>query len=228
MPRDDTRVTDGPQRRPTGVPRTPSDDETLAALLRGEEAAFASLVRRHHATMVRVALRHVRERATAEEVVQEAWLGFLEGLERFAGRASLGTYLCAIVVNQARTRAVREARSVPFSALAAPSAGDVREPGPDELLAPGRWSSSPEATRPGAPERALATAETLGAVRTAIDGLPERQRRVILLRDVHGMTSAEAQEALGVSEGNQRVLLHRARRGVREAVQRRLGEVEAL
>ena len=199
------------------------DDARLVAALRaGDEQAFAVLVRRYGGLMLRVARLYVPSRAVAEEVVQEAWLGVLRGLERFEGRSSLRTWLLHIVANLARTRAVREARSIPFSALAGaeleaegPSVPPERFRGPQDRWA-GHWTTLPEPWN--RPEHELLSAETRAQIVLAIDALPEQQRRVITLRDVEGCSAAEVCNVLELSETNQRVLLHRARTKVRQAL----------
>jgi RNA polymerase sigma-70 factor (ECF subfamily) len=203
-----------------------ADLELVARLLDGDEAAFASLVRRHHAAMVGVAAAYVGgDRAVAEEVAQDAWLGMLRQLGRFEGRSSLRTWLFRILVNTAKTRGRRERRSVPFSALAGPEEPAVA---PERFLPAGeRWAghwASPPEDWGGLPEERLASKETVAVVRRTIDGLPDGQRAVITLRDVEGWPAAEVCELLGVTEGNQRVLLHRARSRVRRALERHLEE----
>ena len=196
--------------------------ELLGALRRGDERAFTTLVDLHGAGMLRLARAYVRDRDVAEEVVQEAWIGVLRGIDRFEGRSSLRTWLFRIVANLARTRAVREARSVPLSALAAadveeegPSVPPERFRGPEDRWA-GHWAIPPEPW--GRPEQALLSAETRARVAAAIDALPGMQRRVITLRDVEGWSAKEVCNVLELSETNQRVLLHRARTKVRHAL----------
>ena len=202
---------------------TLSDDQLLAALKRGDETAFAALVERHQPLMLRVAGRYVRDRAVAEEVVQETWLGVLNGLDRFEGRASLKTWIFRILTNRALTRGERERRCVPFSALGGDddegSAVDPDRFRPEGDRWPGHWWSSPS-NWDALPEDRLLAGETLEIIERAIAALPERQNRVIVLRDVAGWSSEEVCDALAISEANQRVLLHRARskvRGVLEA-----------
>jgi RNA polymerase sigma-70 factor (ECF subfamily) len=202
------------------APAPAPDAALLAALRRGEEAAFAFLVERDHAVLVGVAYGFVRNRAIAEEVAQESWLAFLQGIDRFEGRASVRTFVCAIVANKARTRAQREARSIPMSALEArggdPRAGErLLERERDRV--PSGWSAA-SARHADSPERRLLGSETMDVLQAAIAVLPERQRRVLVLRDVHGLSSAQACAALGLTEGNQRVLLHRARVRIRSVV----------
>jgi RNA polymerase sigma-70 factor (ECF subfamily) len=199
-----------------------SDEELLAALRAGDEQAFMELVDEWHSLMVRVARSHVPTLAVAEEVVQETWLGVLEGLDRFEGRSSLKTWVFRILVNRGITRGERERRTVPFSSLVSDDVGH-EEPAvdPDRFLG-GAWNAPAGlAPRPwsDSPERLAIESETVGHVRAAIDELPEAQRAVIVLRDVAGFTAEEACDLLGVSNGNQRVLLHRARSGVRSRVE---------
>ena len=200
----------------TTVPSV-DERELLASLRAGDERAFAALVDLHGAAMLRVARLYVRDRAAAEEAVQEAWLGVLRGIERFEGRSSLRTWLLRIVANVARTKGVREARSVPFSALGddVPSVPEDRFRGGEDRWA-GHWSEPPEEW--GRPEQALLSAETRAQLAAAIDALPDAQRQVISLRDVEGWSSDEVCNVLGLSETNQRVLLHRARTKVRAAL----------
>ena len=191
-----------------------SEDARLVDGLRaGDEEAFRRLMRLYGGSMLRVAQMYVSTGALAEEVVQDAWVGVLRGIERFEGRSSLKTWLFRIVANTAKTRGARESRSVPFSALA----GDDEEPvdpdrflGPDERF-PGHWAAPPEG-------RVLAD-EAMGVVERAIERLPPAQRAVITLRDIQGFSSEEVRNALDVTETNQRVLLHRARSKVRSALE---------
>ncbi len=201
--------------------------ELLGALRRGEEAAFVQLVEALHGSMLRLAMVHVGDRAVAEEVVQDAWLGVLQQLDRFEGRSSLKTWVLRITSNRAKTRAVRERRTVPFSALAGP-AEEADEPAvdPDRFLPAGyRWAghwASPPASWRDLPEDRLLARETMAEVEQAVDRLPVAQRAVLVLRDVEGLTAAEACELLGLTEGNQRVLLHRGRSKVRATLERYL------
>jgi RNA polymerase sigma-70 factor (ECF subfamily) len=192
----------------------------LERLRAGDEAAFEALVARHYATMLAVAQTYVKGRAVAEEVVQEAWLGVIKGLNRFEGRSSLKTWILSILVNQAKTRGAREARSIPFTTLE----GDEPAVDPDRFRAagesyPGHWRAFPGDWGRSA-AAAVQDRETLRLVMGAIDELPVAQRTVIRMRDVAGYSSDEVCAALDVSEGNQRVLLHRARSRVRAALER--------
>lgn len=202
---------------------SPEDLRTVEALRAGDERVFRELIERYTASMIRVALMYVRTRAVAEEVVQDTWIGVLGSLPRFEGRSSLRTWIFRILANQARTRARREARSVPFSSLAGPGEdGPTVDPdrflGADHPAFPGHWASPPRSWD-GMPEQELLAGETRERVQDAIDMLPASQRAVISLRDVEGWSSPEVCDLLDISEGNQRVLLHRARAKVREALE---------
>jgi RNA polymerase sigma-70 factor (ECF subfamily) len=195
------------------------DTELLAGLRAGDERAFAELVARHGTALLRHARTFVQSTAAAEDVVQETWLAVVTGVERFEGRALLRTWLYGIVANRARTRAGRERRSVPFSALAANELEEDLRAVAAELVhrndrAAGRWASPPEPW----PEEQVQSRETLAAVAAAIAQLPAVQREVVRLRDVEGWDGAEVCAALSLSAGNQRVLLHRGRARVRAAI----------
>jgi RNA polymerase sigma-70 factor (ECF subfamily) len=201
---------------------SPEDARLVEGLRAGDEAAFAALMREYGAGMLRVAQMYVSSRAVAEEVVQEAWLGVLRGIGRFEGRSSLKTWLFRIVANTAKTRGVREARSIPFSALA-DERDDEPSVDPDRFLGagerfPGHWAVPPESWA-GAPEGRLLAEEALDVIERQIERLPPAQRAVITMRDVQGFTSEEVCNALDVTETNQRVLLHRARSKVRNALE---------
>ncbi len=201
--------------------RAPDRDAGLICALReGDERAFSELVRRYHGAMLRVASAHVRSNAIAEEVVQDAWLAVIEGLARFEGRSSFRTWLFTIVSNRAKTRGVREARSLPFSALAREDDDDARTVDADRFDGDGHWREPPAEWRD--PEQRLRSLEGFALARKAIESLPEAQRAVITLRDVEGLSSEEVCAALGLSDGNQRVLLHRARAKVRRALEAHL------
>lgn len=206
---------------PKGPPLLTQDERRLVAALRaGGERAFVELVDRHAASMLRVARLYVSSRAVAEEVVQEAFLGVVAGIGRFEGRSSLRTWVFRILTNCAKTRGARESRSVPFSAFVEPGEPTVD---PDRFLDgshrwAGHWASSP-ARFDTLPEERLLAGETRRLVGDTIATLPPAQRAVITLRDVEGWEAAEVCECLQVSEGNQRVLLHRARARVRERLE---------
>ena len=203
---------------------TDGDRELLQALRAGAPDAFLELVKRYHGALVRTALAYVRERGLAEDVVQESWIAILKGLDRFEGRSSLRTWIFRIVVYQAKSRARRERRTVPISALddtqLQPSVDPARFRSPGERWA-GHWLVGPSSWGPDASAR-LMTRETFQVIRQALDTLPHLQQVVMSLRDLHGWSSAEVSEALEISRGNQRVLLHRARSRVRGALERYL------
>jgi RNA polymerase sigma-70 factor (ECF subfamily) len=207
------------------VPRSAqlADDATVVdALRRGDEATFTDLVNAYSTQLLRLAQDFVRTRSVAEEVVQETWLAVLNGIDRFEGRASLKTWVYRILVNKAKTRGVREARTVPFSALApdddGPAVPEERFRGADDQW-PGHWASPP---RPldTVPEERLLAREARARIAQALETLPDSQRVVVTLRDVAGWESEEVCDALGLSEGNQRVLLHRGRAKLRAALER--------
>ena len=207
----------------------PSMDEAsvLDSLRAGEEAAFTWLVDQYHPSLVRLARLFVQDETVAEELAQETWLALLQGLDRFEGRSSLKTWIFTILTNKAKTRGQREKRTVSLSDLEA------------ELHAATQPTVDPERfnltqaqgdrhhwvwpTRPASwtaiPEETLLSQETMGLIRQAIDGLPENQRLVITLRDIQEFSTEEVCNVLGISETNQRVLLHRARAKVRQALE---------
>jgi len=200
------------------------DGALVAALRRGDADVFAAVVDRHSPAMIRVAMAYVPSRAAAEEAVQEAWIGVMRGIDGFEGRASLKTWIFRILTNVAMRSGARERRSVPFSALA--EAEDTGEPAvdPDRFLPadhelyPGHWATMP--ARWPTPEEGLLAGETREVIAAAIAELPVAQRTVISLRDLEGWSSEEVCEALEITAGNQRILLHRARSRVRNAVER--------
>jgi RNA polymerase sigma-70 factor (ECF subfamily) len=205
----------------------PMDDATLLlALKEGDEQAFLVLVDTWGPWMMRLARTHVATDAQAEEVVQEAWLGILRGLDKFAGRSSLKTWAYRIVSNIAKTKGIREGRSVPFSSVA-PLDDDGPAVDPDRFRPlddqyPNNWQTPPQRW----PEQRLTDAETRDHALAAIVALPPRQREVITLRDIEGFSSEEACHALDISEANQRVLLHRARSKVRAALEHHFDAVQ--
>ena len=198
----------------------------VAALRRREEAAFVALVRRYNGLMLRVARAQLGQ-AAAEEVVQETWLAVIKGIDSFEGRSSLRTWMFRILTYQAWARLERDGRQIPFSALAS---ADAAAPDPsvdpsrffprDHVPRPFFWQSDPREW----PEEALLAAEVRSVIGAAVEALPASQRVVISLRDLEGWTPNEVCEALQISEGNQRVLLHRARSRVRGALDRYLGD----
>ncbi len=205
----------------TPIGRVDRDADILARLRAGDEAAYAEIVRRYHGALVRVAAAHVRSAGLAEEIAQDAWLAVLNGIARFEGRSSFRTWLFTIAANLAKTRGAREARSVPFSALARDESEQERPVEEGRFQADGHWSEPPAEWRD--PESRLRSSETLARIERVIAELPEAQRTVITLRDVRGLDADEVCRALGISDGNQRVLLHRARAKVRRLLEAELG-----
>jgi RNA polymerase sigma-70 factor, ECF subfamily len=197
----------------------------VTALRNGDESAFTALIDLHQPSMLSLAQRYVRSRSVAQEVVQDTWLSVLKGIDRFEERSSLKTWLFRILVNQAKSRGVRESRNVPLSAL--DGEGDEPSVEPDRFLDlhhdrwPGHWAAYPSSWA-NIPDQRMLSRETLACVKDAIDELPERQRIVVSLRDVEGWSAEEVCEALEISDANQRILLHRARSKVRGALERYL------
>lgn len=199
------------------------DRELAERVLAGDRAAFDTLVGRYHARLLRVARSFVRDAAAAEEVVQETWKAVFAQLGRFEGRATLRAWIFTILTNQAKTRGVRDRRFVPFSALES-DAGDDEGGGAERLLESesfepgGSWAAPPRRWRDETPEAIVMRREAMAALERAIDGLPDKLRAVVTMRDVAGLSSDDVCNALGISEINQRVLLHRARARLRQAV----------
>ncbi len=206
-----------------------NDDELLAALRDGDADAFATLVDRHSPAMIRVAMAYVPTRAAAEEAVQETWIAVMRGLDGFEGRSSLRTWIFRILTNIAMRAGPRERRSVPFSALARAEDGGEPTVDPDRFLPAdheqfaGHWLVMPMPWP--TPEEGLLAGEVRDVIAAAINALPVAQRTVIALRDVEGWSSDEVCEALEISAGNQRILLHRARSRVRQAIEDHNGAV---
>lgn len=209
--------------------RSDDDRQLVAALKRGDEAAFTGLVEELTAPLTRLALAHVPSRAVAEEVVQDTWVGVIRGIDRFEGRSALRTWIFQILLNNARTRGQREKRTLPFSSLRR-----VDEEGRDQPAVdadrfqgrrgdyPGHWARPPVEWE--SPDVQLAGDAARGVLLAAIAELPPRQREVLTLRDIQGYSAADACNALELSETNQRVLLHRARSKVRAALERHFEE----
>ena len=195
---------------------THTDDETefVQALRAGNELAFVALIDRYQPGMLRLARLIVRDVSVAEEVVQEAWLAVLRGLHRFEARSSLKWWISSILVNGAKTRATRERRSIPFSAVWDPGADPS-----DPSVEPERFRHDDAPSWNDAPDECVLSKETQSQIRACIDALPASQREVVVLRDVHGFTAGETCAVLQISEVNQRVLLHRGRSKVRRALE---------
>jgi len=206
-----------PERATTST----QDRELVARLLARDAAAFTSLVRAQHESLVRLALVFVGNRATAEEVAQDTWTRMLAALPEFEGRSSLRTWMFRICTNAALTRAERESRSAPFSSLQDSDGSEVE---PQRFNDSGAWADPPHAWRAETPEKILERAEAIACIERTLDELPAAQRAVVLLRDVEGLDADEACNILQVSESNQRVLLHRGRSKLRRALEKLLGE----
>jgi RNA polymerase sigma-70 factor (ECF subfamily) len=207
---------------PSAVSR--EEEQLIAALRRGDEAAFVTVVDQYHATMLRLARVYVADQAVAEEVVQEAWLGVLHGLSRFEGRCALKTWIFRILTNVARTRSQREYRCIAFSRMEGADDGSA-EPAvdPDRFAQDGHWAMAPQNWEEIPEERILA-AETRAHIQAAVETLPARQRAVITLRDIEGWSADEVCNLLEITAIHQRVLLHRARSTVRQALDHYLTE----
>jgi len=209
------------------VTQQASDAEAgwLEALRQGDEAVFGKLVDAHHRSLVRLASHYVASVAVAEEVAQETWIAFVQSLPRFEGRARLKTWLFHTLINCARNRKRKEIRSVPFSAAFDPGETAAASVEPERFRTEGpwqgHWAVAPRSFGTDG-ERSLLQGELRSRIQHAVENLPPAQREVITLRDLEGLSAEEACNVLGVSEANQRVLLHRARSRVRTAVERYL------
>jgi RNA polymerase sigma-70 factor (ECF subfamily) len=211
----------------------PADDAALVQALRdGDEQAFAGLVDELTGPLTRLALAHVPSRAVAEEVVADTWLAVITGIDRFEGRSALRTWIFQILLNQARTRGVREKRTLPFAYFRRRAEEGRDEPAVEPERFHRRGEDAGGWARPpidwGDPSEKLASDEARDVMLRAIADLPPRQREVLTLRDIQGYTAEEARNALGVSETNQRVLLHRARSKVRAALEEHFEAEEAV
>jgi RNA polymerase sigma-70 factor (ECF subfamily) len=211
-----------PGSRPVAIER--DEEQLLTRLRQGDEDAFRTLIRRHTPSMTRVAMAFVSRRAVADEVVQETWLNVVRSLAAFEARSSLRTWIYAILGNCARRRAEQEQRLVPLSEIAADEAtGDELGVDRDRFFEGGRWAGMWSTAVSGwedIPHERLLSSEFRTTLGKAIDALPPMQRAVIALRDVEGWSPKEVCDYLGLADGNQRILLHRARATVRSAIER--------
>lgn len=199
-----------------------AEDAALIDRLRaGDQEAFSTLVDRYHGTLVRVAMAFVGDRSAAEEVAQDTWLAVLTGLGSFEGRSSFKTWLFRILTNRAKTRGVRDARSVPFSSL--DEEGDEALLPADRFNERGMWASPPRPFGEDTPETLALQNEALSCIEAELALLPAAQRAVLTLRDIEGLDAEEVCNILEIGETNQRVLLHRARSKVRRALEEKLG-----
>jgi RNA polymerase sigma-70 factor (ECF subfamily) len=205
------------KERVTAAARQDADAGLVAGLRAGDERAFVTLVRRHHSAMLRLAMGYVPSAAIAEEVVQDTWLAVLRGIDRFEGRSTLRTWLLRILVNRARTVSLRERRTV-----AVPDPESAVDPA--RFDGSGAWAAPPEHWVEESEDR-LRAGQLAARLRSAMEELPARQREVVMLRDVEGLTSGEVCSALDISEANQRVLLHRGRSRLRQVLEAEFGVV---
>jgi RNA polymerase sigma-70 factor, ECF subfamily len=206
----------------------PDETRLVQALRAGDESAFGELVDRYHSALTRVAMAYVGDRSAAEEVVQDTWLAVVKGVDRFEGRSLVRTWIFRILVNRAKSYAVKASRTVPFSSLLPPEEGGAAASVEPERFVQtgetweGHWAVPPRSWD-DAPEARLLATETRAVVAETIEELPRAQAAVITLRDVQGCSAEKVCALLGISQGNQRVLLHRARSRVRAALERHLG-----
>ncbi len=196
------------------MPEDP-DAELVGRLCAGDEEAFVALAEKYRAVLLSLALGYVPNRAVAEEVVQDTWVGVLRGIGKFEHRSTFRTWLFRIVINRAVSAAARERRSVPVDDLEPVAAGS-------RFDVAGNWAQPPEPWAEQVEDKVTAV-KMAARILTAISELPPRQREVVTLRDVQGMSSAEVCSALGISEGNQRVLLHRGRSWLRQVIESEFG-----
>jgi len=198
-----------------------SDEQTLAALRAGDERAFRDLFARSYPMMKRVARAYVASDAVAEEIVQETWMAIVTGIDRFEGRSTLGTWIFSILTNQAKTHSARETRAVPFSCVGSRDADEpVVDPDrfqKDDEAWPGHWATPPRPWQK--PEQRLLSLEARERLKAALAQLPDRQRLIVGLRDVEGHSAEEVCDLLGLSQENQRVLLHRGRSRLRAVLE---------
>ena len=202
----------------------PDDGSVIDALRHGDEGAFARLVDQYHPSLRRVARLYIANRAVADEVVQDTWLGVIQGIWAFERRSSLKTWIFRILINRAKTRAVREGRMGPSPRF------DAAVEAAEAMIAPDHFQPVDHPTEPGrrthpppdlgaSPERWLLAQEVRQHLQSAIAALPEHQRLVLILRDVEGCSTEEVCNALGFQATNTRVLLHRARAKVRAVLE---------
>jgi RNA polymerase sigma-70 factor, ECF subfamily len=200
--------------------RGTSADPELDAIRSGDEAAFEAIITRYHGPLMRLAMAYVRDAGVAEDVVQETWITCLRSLERFEGRSSLKTWVFGILMNIARAHRRKELRILPFSSLFKKDDSDSKKPTvePGRFGSNGLWATPPDSWS-NVPEATLINREALDRVKLAIEALPERQKEVVVLRDIAGMDAREVCELLAISAANQRVRLHRGRAAVRKMLE---------
>ena len=200
------------------------DQDLIQGLRLGDEAAFVELVERFQEPLERVARRFVSSQALAEELVQDTWLAVLKGVDRFEGRSSLKTWIFTILSNRAKTRGRKESRSQPFSSMPEAHAGDEDAVNPDRFTIHGAWAAPPGRWHEAQALDKLQSRETVHLIQVAIEALPTAQRAVVQLRDVEGFDAKEICNILDLSETYQRVLLHRGRSRLRQALEDQLSE----
>jgi len=212
-----------------GAPAAMSDEHIVAALRAGDERTFRELFERSYPMMKRVARGYVASDAVAEEIVQDTWMAIVTGIERFEGRSALGTWMFSILTNQAKTHGARERRALPFSSI---TPADVEAPAVDpdrfqrdDQAWPGHWATPPRPWQK--PERRLLSLEAREQLKEALAQLPERQRLIVVLRDIEGLSAEEVCDLLRLSQENQRVLLHRGRSRVRALLEEYLDGADA-
>ena len=217
------------ERTISGETIASSDEQTVAALRAGDERTFRELFARTYPMLKRVARGYVASDAVAEEVVQDTWMAIVTGIDRFEGRSALGTWIFSILANQAKTHGTREKRALPLSSI---GPGDAEEPAvdPDRFQTddeawPGHWATPPRPWQK--PERRLLSLEAREHLKAALSQLPDRQRLIVALRDVDGHSAEEVCDLLGLSQENQRVLLHRGRSRLRTVLEEYVDEDDA-
>jgi RNA polymerase sigma-70 factor, ECF subfamily len=212
-----------------GAAGTASDEQTVAALRAGDERTFRELFARTYPMMKRVARGYVASDAVAEEIVQDTWMAIVTGVDRFEGRSALGTWIFSILTNQAKTHSARERRALPLSCVAPRDAEEpVVDPDrfqKDDEAWPGHWATPPRPWQK--PERRLLSLETRQHLKNALAELPDRQRLIVGLRDIDGHSAEEVCDLLGLSQENQRVLLHRGRSRLRAVLEEYFDETDA-
>lgn len=200
------------------LPSLDSDRDLVALLLSGDEQAFADVVRHYHGPLLRFARIFVATPEVAEDVVQDGWLAVLTGLPAFEGRSSLKSWIFGIVANKAKTRGVRERRTIPFADLMTSDEDGAAVDG-DRFMRNGGWRQPPARWDANTPEAQLLRREAISIVERVLAELPPAQRAVVTLRDVEDLDAAETCNMLGITETNQRVLLHRGRSKIRAALE---------
>jgi RNA polymerase sigma-70 factor, ECF subfamily len=220
------------QAEPASAPvaaRWAADEQIVAALRAGDERTFRKLFQRHNPAMKRVARSYVQSDAVAEEIVQDTWLAILTGVDRFEGRSAFGTWMFSILINQAKTHNARECKTLPFSSTSPPGdadpAVDADRFQKDDDAWPGHWATPPRPWQK--PDRRVLSLEARARLKDALSQLPPRQRLVVGLRDVDGLSSGEVCGLLKLSRENERVLLHRGRSRLRAALEAYIDATDA-